>query len=139
MDKNSSLKRLLFIISCWILLFLIISSFGGIFYHSFLKPNIVENNIFSRATTATTNRTIVVSNRNFSVQYEYTTNTIPYHGDADVHILIKDASVKVYEIVGVNTNKIDGTMKGIIPLSGGLNSNMDRYYVLRANGWTNGI
>ena len=145
MDKNSfSFKRLVLNTSCYILLFLVLSSFGVIFYHFIPnpniveKPNIAEGYLFSRAMIIT-NREIIVSNRNFSVQYQFPTNTIPYDGGSNVHILIKDATIKVDEIVGINTNKIDGTMKGIIPLTGGLNSNVDRYYVLRANGWTNGM
>ena len=134
------------LIPCHILLSILLGSIGGIIYQTcFVKNEPVKNEISSQVgqeasqtrANAITEREIVVSNRNFRVSYEYTTNVTHYTGTNSIVIRIRRANVSVYEMVGGSTNKIDGTMNGIIIKTGNFDKQSDEFYVLKALAATN--
>jgi len=138
MIANFSVRRLIFNLCCYVLLFFVLFGIGAAFYHAVTfketQLNIANNGLLSREITE---REITVSNRDFSVRYEYSTNVVPYSGTNAIVIKIRMANVDVFEIVGTNRNKIDGTMRGIIVKTGNFDRETDRFYVLKALASTN--
>jgi len=136
-------KRFLFktplhiLIPCYILLSIFFGSIGGIIYQTCFVKNEVVSQVSQTRANAITEREIVVSNRTFRVSYEYTTNVIPYVGTNSIVIKIRRANINVYEVVGGSTNKIDGTMGGIIIKTGNFDKQSDEFYVLKALASTN--
>ena len=138
MITNFSIKRFLLKTLCSIVLFATLCGIGGILYQSFLlktQPNIANSQLLSRAITE---REIVVSNRTFSVKYEYSTNVVPYTGPTNIiTVTIRRAVIDVFEIIGTNRVQIDGTMRGNIVMTGNFDKQSDKFYVLKALASTN--
>lgn len=141
MNTKFLISRFLFripfhiLLPCYILLFLILASVCGI-SHQFIpsKENIANNQFLSRAIE----REIVISNRTFSVCYDYSTNIVFYVGDTNtITLKIRNANIRVYEIVGTNRTKIDGTMGGVIIMNTNFDNVSDTFYVLKALSSTN--
>jgi hypothetical protein len=121
------------LIPCYVLILIIFFSISGILYKSFFSKtqfNVSNSQILSRGITE---REVIISNRTFSVIYDYSTNVVPYSGDTNnIVIKIRSANITVFEIVGTNRIQIDGIMRGVIIKTGNFDKQSDEFYVFKA-------
>lgn len=121
-------------------LYMFVVSFIVLFFSFLCNQEKLDNYCINTSNRAITERKIVVSNRTFNVQYEYSTNVVPYHGEINTNIPIiiqRRAYVTVFEIIGTNKTQIDGIMRGIIITTGNFDEAIDWFYVLKALSSTN--